>query len=67
MVPAGLITDPVAGTKTDVRKQKIQSNELSPVSLMPPALIFTLTKKEIWDLLAYIKSGGNAEAVQFQR
>ena len=62
-----LITDPVAGTKTDVRQQKIKSKEVSPVSLMPPALIFTLTKEEIWDLLAYIESGGNSDAGQFKK
>jgi len=43
---------------TEIPKSSIDSLEESPVSPMPPALLNTLTKKEILDLLEWLKRGG---------
>jgi putative heme-binding domain-containing protein len=60
-----VITDPIAGSRMQIPRGKIKSKTLSPVSLMPPGLINILSKEEIFDLLAYIESGGNEKAAQF--
>jgi hypothetical protein len=41
------------------------SREMSPASLMPPGLLNTLKKDEIFDLLAYLESAGNEKAPHF--
>ena len=43
---------------TEVSKTDIESFEESPVSPMPPALLDTLSKDEILDLLVWMESGG---------
>ncbi|MHA3770278.1 DUF7133 domain-containing protein [Verrucomicrobiota bacterium sgz303538] len=60
-----VVTDPLAGTRTQLARGQIKSKEMSPVSLMPPGLINILTKEEIFDLLAYLESGGNERSAQF--
>lgn len=50
--PAELVTIP---------KAEIRSWEESPVSPMPPALLDTLTREEINDLLGFMLSGGRIE------
>jgi putative heme-binding domain-containing protein len=62
-----VLTDPIAGRKQDVAKADILTKTISPVSLMPPGLINTLTPDEVLDLLAYIESGGHLEATQFAK
>ncbi|NNE94177.1 MAG: hypothetical protein HKN23_21220 [Verrucomicrobiales bacterium] len=42
---------------TEIPKSEIKSNEESSVSPMPPALLNTLTKEEILDLLFFLNSG----------
>ena len=44
---------------------EIESKVPAPVSLMPPALINTLKKDEVLDLMAYLLSGGDREAEVF--
>ncbi len=62
-----VITDLFApGEMTAVDRNKVESVEPSPVSMMPPGLVNTLTDTEILDLLAYILSGGDAEHPLFQ-
>lgn len=51
-VPAELIT---------IAKAEIDTWEESPVSPMPPALLDTLTREEIEDLLAFLLAGGKIE------
>ncbi len=43
---------------TEIPKDTIESLEESPVSPMPPALLNTLTKEDILDLLEWISLGG---------
>ena len=50
-----------------IAKTGIKSKEVNPISLMPPALISVLTKEEIFDLLAYLESGGNEKAAAFAK
>ena len=51
----------------EIRKADIKSNEVSKVSPMMPALISTLTKDEILDLLAYFESAGYADGAPFKK
>ncbi|MCP5551503.1 MAG: PQQ-dependent sugar dehydrogenase [Akkermansiaceae bacterium] len=54
-----LSTNPFAPAELVViPKSEIQGWEESPISPMPPALLDTLTKEEIGDLLAFLLSGG---------
>jgi putative heme-binding domain-containing protein len=62
-----VLTDPINGTKQIVGRTQVVSKELSPVSMMPPGLLYSLTKDEILDLLAYLESGGNEKAPAFAK
>jgi putative heme-binding domain-containing protein len=62
-----LIVDPFNGTKENIPKGNIVSREKSPVSLMPPGLLTTLTQDEILDLVAYLQSGGNEKSPAFAK
>ncbi len=46
-------------------RKRIKSISPSPVSPMPPGLLNRLEKEEIFDLLAYILSGGNPQDERF--
>lgn len=46
-------------------RKRIKSINPSPVSPMPPGLLNRLEKEEIFDLVAYILSGGNPEDKRF--
>lgn len=55
-------TDMMApSTITKVDAGQIESIEASPVSMMPPGLLATMTEDDILDLLAYLISGGNPD------
>lgn len=62
-----LVVDPFNGTKENIPKGNIVSREKSPVSLMPPGLLTTLTQDEILDLVAYLQSAGNEKASAFAK
>ena len=47
------------GTFTTVRRDTIEEVIASKTSMMPEGLLNTLTKDEVLDLVAYIRSGGN--------
>jgi putative heme-binding domain-containing protein len=49
-----------------VDRKKIKSMMPSPVSMMPPGLLMTLTREEVADLIAYMQSGGNPDAAAFK-
>jgi putative heme-binding domain-containing protein len=51
----------------EVRLDNIASRENAKLSLMPVGLMTTLTKEDIWDLIAYVESGGNSAASAFQK
>ena len=52
---------------TVVNKSDIAERSVSPVSLMPPTLLNTLTEEEILDLVMYLASGGKVGHTAFQQ
>jgi putative heme-binding domain-containing protein len=54
-----LAPNPLDASKTiEVAKGKLKSHERSAVSLMPPGLVNTLTRKEVLTLVAWLQNGG---------
>jgi putative heme-binding domain-containing protein len=63
-----LNTDPSdPNQQVNVDRKKVESIEISNVSLMPPGLLMMLTKEEVLDLIAYVLSGGDKSKDMFQR
>jgi putative heme-binding domain-containing protein len=60
-------TDPFATEPVTVRKDNIDSKKPSPVSEMPQGLINVLSREEILDLVAYLRSGGDSKDKAFQK
>ncbi len=61
-------TDPAdPNQRISVDRKQVKSIEPSKVSPMPPGLLNMLTKDEIFDLVAYVLSGGNREHSAFAR
>lgn len=54
------------GIRTNIDRKLVKSIEPSPISPMPPALLGMLEKEEIFDLVAYVLSGGNPEDERFR-
>lgn len=52
--------------RIDLDRTLIKNIGPSPVSPMPPGLLNLLTKEEIFDLVAYVLSGGNPEDERFR-
>lgn len=50
-----------------IKRDQIEEMKKSPVSLMPDALLNSLNRDEVLDLMAYLLSRGNREAPMFQR
>jgi putative heme-binding domain-containing protein len=61
-----LITNPLSGEKTEIKKNDVKSRAPSKVSPMPEGLVNILSKDEILDLLAYIESAGKKQAAAFK-
>ena len=60
-------SNPFLPEKIDrIAKKSVASIKSSPVSLMPPALINSLNKEELLDLLAYLTSEGNPTGPAFK-
>ncbi|RFC43716.1 MAG: Glucose/arabinose dehydrogenase, beta-propeller fold [Verrucomicrobia bacterium] len=53
------------GNFTPVPANQVKSITPSPISMMPPGLIYTLGKEDVLDLLAYLLSKGNPEDPMF--
>jgi putative heme-binding domain-containing protein len=62
-----LRTNPFAVGTTDVKKSDIEERISSPLSEMPQGLINVLSKEEVLDLIAYLRSAGNAEDPAFKK
>ncbi|MCB1120368.1 MAG: DUF1080 domain-containing protein [Verrucomicrobiae bacterium] len=52
--------------RTSVDRKMVKSIDTSPVSPMPPNLLGMLEKEEIYDLVAYVLSGGDRNDMRFQ-
>jgi putative heme-binding domain-containing protein len=61
-----LVTNPLTGEQVTVRRNDVGSRRASTVSPMPEGLVNVLTKEEILDLIAYLESGGQANAPAFR-
>ena len=59
-------TGPAANRIQKVAKSAIKSRRVSALSLMPAALLNTLDKEQILDLLAYVLAGGTADHAAFK-
>jgi putative heme-binding domain-containing protein len=59
-------THPLAGTTVEVKKSAIEDQRPDKLSMMPEGLVSILRKEEVLDLLAYLRSGGNAKDGAFQ-
>ena len=44
---------------TKIKVSEVKSRKPSKISMMPPALINTMNKEELKDLMAYLVSAGN--------
>ena len=62
-----LITNPLTGDKTDVRRRDVQSREPSKISPMPEGLANICSKEDLLDMLAYIEAGGRKEHAAFTK
>ncbi len=54
------------GRMTAVEVARIEETQPSTTSMMPAGLLDTLTEREILDLLAYLRSGGNRSHALYQ-
>ncbi|MEY2725591.1 MAG: hypothetical protein RLZZ458_1458 [Planctomycetota bacterium] len=52
--------------KVVIPRSELEELEASKTSTMPMNLLITYSREEILDLLAYVQSGGNAGAAEFQ-
>ncbi|MFV2065919.1 MAG: c-type cytochrome, partial [Pirellulales bacterium] len=61
-----VVIDPLAkSTPTVIRKDEIEEQRKSSVSLMPAGLLNRLTREEILDLVAFVYSGGDKKSAMF--
>jgi putative heme-binding domain-containing protein len=49
----------------EVDRKQLKEMTPSPISMMPPSLLNTLSKDDVLDLLAYLLSKGNPEDPMF--
>ncbi len=54
------------GKLTGLKRGQIEAMKPSPSSMMPEGLLDTLSQEEILDLIAYLRSGGDAEHEAFK-
>jgi putative heme-binding domain-containing protein len=62
-----LLTDPIHPNREKIRKADIVSRRASKISPMPEGLVNSLTEDEIWDLIAYLQSGGKKTYAAFHK
>ena len=61
-----LVTDPLKGTRRELKKADVQARQPSKLSPMPEGLLAVLPEDEILDLLAYMESGGRPGSSLFK-
>ena len=57
-----LVVDPLTQRRQEIAKTDIRTRSISKLSQMPEALLDTLAKDEILDLLAYLEADGKPDA-----
>jgi len=59
-------THPLVDELVEIPREEIVSRELSPLSQMPQGLLNVLSKEEILDLIAYLRSGADPSDAAFR-
>ena len=59
--------DPIQRTEQTIARRSVKELRRSLVSSMPEGLLHVLTREEIFDLIAFLESGGNAEVPAFRK
>ncbi len=54
------------GNLTSIARQEIEESFVSKTSMMPTGLLNNLTKDEVFDLIAYLQSGGDPDSSVFK-
>jgi putative heme-binding domain-containing protein len=62
-----LMTDPIHPNKVEFRAADAVSRRPSKISPMPECLVNSFTEEEIWDLIAYMESGGKKTNAAFKK
>ena len=62
-----VMTDPMHPNKEKFRKADIVSRKPSKISPMPQGLVNSMTEDEIWDLIAYLESGGKKSYAAYKK
>ncbi len=62
-----VMTDPIKQTKVEVRKSDVTGRRASKISPMPEGLVNFMTRQEIFDLIAYLESGGKKTYAAFKQ
>jgi putative heme-binding domain-containing protein len=60
-----MLTNPFTDERAELWKTDVQTRVVSKVSPMPEGLVNVLTQEEIFDLIAFIESGGKSDASAF--
>jgi putative heme-binding domain-containing protein len=62
-----LMPSPFTDAKMQVRKADIASRKPSKISPMPEGLVSSMTENQIWDLIAFLQSGGKKNSPAFKQ
>ena len=62
-----LLTSPLTGGTTEIKKSEIKSRRKATLSPMPEGLVNSLSKEELLDLMAYLESSGNPNHADFKK
>ncbi|HSI35496.1 MAG TPA: c-type cytochrome, partial [Tepidisphaeraceae bacterium] len=60
-----LATNPFSTDVLSIPKKELKSKSVAKMSMMPPGLVDNFTKEEIFDLIAYLRSGGDPKDKAF--
>lgn len=62
-----VLTNPLANTKTEIKKADVAKKQVATFSPMPAGLLNVLAKDEILDLIAYMEAAGRETHPLFQK
>jgi len=62
-----LMTDPIHPNHVDISKADVLSRRASKISPMPDGLVNAMSEDDIWDLIAYLESGGKRTYAAFKK
>ncbi|HTA31217.1 MAG TPA: hypothetical protein VK731_12075 [Candidatus Cybelea sp.] len=62
-----VMADLIGRHREEILKADVTSRRTSKISPMPEGLVDSLTEEEIWELIAYLESGGKPPGTAFQK